>query len=500
MAKRKLKIVHIASEVDPFSKTGGLADVSRSLAKAHKRLGHEVIVSTPFYAQTIDQKKHQLKTIIENQKIDTTYKIKYEADYLEGELMPGLPIYFVKNDKFFSQRKSLYGSRHENVRFLFFDAAALELLKILKFQPDIIHCHDWHTGLIPYFLKGRFKNDEFWHNTATVFTIHNLVFQLGHNWWTIKDTDRDDGRSGLPSINNDQKIERINFAKRAILNADAINTVSETYRDEIMTKDFGEDLHRILKNRENRVFGIINGIDYREYNPLTDPGIIQRYSYKSPERKKANKRWLQKHFKLKVDEDIPIICMTSRIAEQKGFKLLMEIIEPLLRTKIQIIIMGDGDKSMVSFFETIHKKYPKRFVTIPFNQDQETSIYAGADIFLLPSRFEPCGINQMIALRYGCIPIVHHIGGLADTITDFNPNNKKGNGFTFKKYNSKDLLIAMIRCLENYHHKNVWSKLVTSGMKEANSWKIPAQKYIDLYKTATKLKAQNNNNKSKKVN
>lgn len=492
MLKKRLKIVHIASEIDPFSKTGGLANVIRSLPKAHKRLGHEVIIISPYYSDIIDKKKFNLKEYKSNIKIDTTHQKTYTVNYLQGESMKDLPVYFVGNDKFFSGKKNLYGSRHENLKFMLFNLGALQLLKELNFKPDIIHCHDWHTGLIPYFLKGRFKNDNFWKTTTIVYTIHNLVFQLGHNWWSIKNGDRDDGRSSLPKTDN-PKLENINFAKRAILNADVINTVSETYRDEILTKDFGEDLHRILKNREDRVFGIVNGIDYTEYNPMFDPGLKKRYSDKSINNKKPNKEKLQKLLNLKIDHDIPLVCMTSRVAEQKGFLLLLDIIKALMRMNIQLVIMGDGDKNIINTFQKLAKKFPKKLSIIPFNEKMETLIYAGSDMFLLPSRFEPCGINQMIALRYGCIPIVHHIGGLADTITDFNPNNKKGNGFTFKKYGALDLLVAMTRALEIYKYPDIWNKLVIFDMQEANSWKIPATKYIDLYKVAIDLKEKENN-------
>jgi len=489
MPKRKLKIVHIASEIDPFSKTGGLANVIRSLPKAHKRLGHEVMIITPYYYGIIDQKKFNIQEYKSNITINTTHQKTYEVNYFQGESMTDLPVYFVGSEKFFSGKKNLYGSKHENLRFMLFNLGALQLLKELNFKPDIIHCHDWHTGLIPYFLKGRFKNDEFWKNTTIVFTIHNLVFQLGHNWWSIKNGDRDDGRSSLPQT-DDPKLENINFSKRAILNADVINTVSETYRDEILTKDFGEDLHRILKNRENRVYGIVNGIDYNEYNPLLDPGLAKHYSDKSINHKKPNKEKLQKILNLKIDHNIPIICMTSRVAEQKGFLLLLDIIKSLMRLNMQLIIMGDGDKTIINSFQKLAKKFPKKLSVIPFNEKIETLVYAGSDMFLLPSRFEPCGINQMIALRYGCIPIVHRIGGLADTITDFNPHNKKGNGFTFRKYNSYDLLIAITRALEINKYPDIWNKLVVLGMQEANSWKIPATKYIELYKEAMDIKAE----------
>ncbi len=493
--RKKLKIAQIAAEVSPFSQTGGLGKVASSLPKALKRLNHEVLIITPFYSKLINKKKYQLKTTTTNQKIFLDEKNFRQADYLQGYLNDDLPIYFVANQKFFGQKKSIYGSNFENLRFLFFNLAALNFLKYLNWQPDIIHCHDWHTGLIPWFLNNRFKNDEFWRPVTTVFTIHNLTFQLGQNWWSIRKNLRDDGSSPLPAAEEIKKIKRINFAKRAIMNAEVINTVSETYRQEIITKDFGEDLHRVLKNRQKKVFGIINGIDYQDYNPLSDPGLKQRYSFKSPERKKANKEALQKYLKLKISPKTPIICGTSRIAEQKGFRLLLKIAEPLLRQNVQIVIMGSGDQEIAAELAKIQKKHPKKFVLIPFNSKKETSIYAGSDFFLLASRFEPCGLNQLIALRYGCIPIVHHIGGLADTIVNFNPLTGKGNGFSFKKYRPFDLFAAIIRALETYKHRETWEKLIISGMTEANSWKIPAQKYLELYKTAVKIKEKNNQKK-----
>lgn len=493
MSKRKLKIFHIASEVEPFSKSGGLANVAASLPKAHSELGHEVSVITPFYQGIIDKKKYDLEEMGEEEIEvgNSKYKVSYLRGYLNGNKK--VSVYFIENKKFFGKRNVIYGAKNENTRFFFFNVVALNLIKKLGEKPDIVQCHDWHTGLIPYFLKGRFKNDEFWSKTATLFTIHNLAYQLGHDWWSIPQDKKDDGRSGLPGFQETKKIENINFAKRAILSADAINTVSETYREEILTKSFGEDLHRILKNREKRVYGIVNGINYEEYNPSTDPGLFRNYNETSPEKKALNKKWLQKHFKLKIDPDTPIICSTSRITEQKGFEIFLQIISTLLKQDLQIIIMGDGDKKVISSLKTLKRKFPKKFVITPFSSKYETSLYAGSDIFILPSRFEPCGINQMIALRYGCIPIVHHIGGLADTISNFNPKTKKGNGFTFKGYNALSLSMAVARALETYKRDNEWKNLVVSGLREANSWKIPAQKYIELYKAALRFKKENGN-------
>jgi starch synthase len=486
---KPLSIAHVSSEVQPFSKSGGLANVLGSLPKAHKELGHDVIVITPFYDQLINKSNYNFEVVSENEHIELSKDVWEEVTYLKT-IHQDVPIYFIAHKKFFGERDSLYGSKNENARFMLFDVAALHLLRKINFKADVIHCHDWHTGLIPYFLKGRYRKDPFWENTATLFTIHNLLYQLGHNWWDIPPEERDDGRSPLVPF-NDPWMERINFAKRAIIHADAINAVSETYREEIMTKDFGQELHRVLKNREKIVFGIVNGIDYDDYNPLTDPGLHRHYSEKSVGLRKYNKKWLQKHFDLPVDPDIPIICMTSRIVEQKGFKLVSIALRTILRMNTQVIIMGDGDKKIMADLEVIQKEFPKQFILAPFDHDKETSLYAGSDIFLLPSRFEPCGINQMIALRYGCIPVVHHIGGLADTIIDFDPRTKDGNGFTFKKYDARQLLVAVVRAVENHKHKKIWKDLVVRGLKQANSWLIPAEKYIDLYYTTIKLKKKN---------
>lgn len=492
MTKKGLKVVHVSSEVEPFSKSGGLASVASALPKAQSILGHDVLVITPFYEKLINRKDFGLEEI-GSDVLEISGKT-YEVSYLKGYLNDKTPIFFISNSRFFGKRQNLYGAKKENTRFFFFDLAVLAFLRKINYQPDILHCHDWHTGLIPYFLKGRFKNENFWKNTATVFTIHNLAYQLGHDWWTITAKNKDNGRTILPAFSDSRRVETINFAKRAILSADTVNAVSETYREEIMTKDFGEELHRILKNREETVFGVVNGIDYEEYNPSTDPGLHNNFDAKNPEAKKANKTWLQKFLRFKVDNDTPLICMTSRIVEQKGFELVLEILPTILKADIQIAIMGDGQKSIVESLKKIKKQFPKKIAVIPFNVKYETSLYAGSDIFLLPSRFEPCGINQLIALRYGSIPVVHHIGGLADTIHNFNPEKKTGNGFTFKEYSPIALAMAIARILEVYKQKSIWNNLLVSVLQESHSWKIPAQKYVELYKSTIRRTRSKNKN------
>jgi starch synthase len=488
MPTRKLKIVHIASEVVPFSKSGGLADIANSLPKALRSLGHKVILITPLYGQVIDKKRHKLKLVHKHIKVYLNSEDAVRINYWRGYLKKDLPVYFIENKKYFSARKTLYMSSHENARFMIFDVAALKLISLLKFEADIVHCHDWQTGLIPFYLKTDFRYSKTLRHAKTIFTIHNLTFQLGHNWWEIPLPKKDYGRKRLPHL-NDPDIETINFAKRAILKADAINTVSEQYRDEILTKRFGQDLHRILQNREDRLFGIINGIDDKEYNPLNDPGLYRNYSYKSLHLKMKNKLGLQKMHKLPQEEKIPVIGIIGRITEQKGFDLLFDAMETLMGLNFQLVIKGGGDKNYVNRIKHFMKKYPKKIgADLEFNDIDVTKAYAGSDMILMPSRFEPCGIVQLIAMRYGAIPIVRHIGGLIDTVTDYNPRTSKGNGFVFKKYDSREMLVAVARAVENYKYKEGWCDLVRKVMQRSYSWEIPAKKYISLYRKTIRMK------------
>ena len=482
MAK-KLKIVQIASEVSPFSKTGGLGDVARSLPKALSRLGHEVIIITPLYGRIINKKAHKLQLIAPNVVLRLNSEERVSVNYWRGYLMEGLPVYFLESKSFFSKHHRLYGSVRENARFMVFNVAALKLISLLKFPADIIHCHDWQTGLIPYYLKTDFRYSKTLKRAKTIFTIHNLIFQFGHNWWEVPLAEKDYGRGRLPHLDN-PSLERINFAKRAILSADFINTVSEQYREEIMTKKFGQDLHRILQNRSERLVGIVNGIDYNTYNPAIDPSLPYHYSYADHAPKEDNKLHLQKLFGLPVDEDKPIFCMTSRVSFQKGFSLIIKTMPLLLELDAQFIIIGAGDKKYLSTLSKMAHKHPDRLVVIPSheaNQKYETLVYAGSDFFLLPSNHEPCGINQLIAMRYGCIPIVRAIGGLYDTVEDFEPPARSGTGFTFLKEDEFALFGVIVRALENYKYKVSWRSLVKRAMKQSHGWEIPANKYIELY-------------------
>lgn len=483
---KNLKIVSISSELAPFSKSGGLADVTRSLPKALKRLGQEVITISPLYGQLIDKEEHKLELVHKEVNVYLNSEETVTINYWKGYLMDDLPAYFIECPKYFSKRKNMYGSGHENARFLVFNVASLKLISLLKFQADIVHCHDWQTGLIPYYLKTDFRYSKTLKNAKTIFTIHNLVFQLGTNWWEVEQDKKDYGRRKIPKI-SDPDIENINFAKRAIMSADLINAVSEQYRDEILTPSFGQDLHRILKNREDRLFGIVNGIDYNAYAPIKDPGLHKNYSRYSFEIKRQNKTYLQKKFDLPVNSNMPVICTTSRVTFQKGFELIVKLLPHLVKSKVQFIFLGDGDKRYISELKKYQKKYPKYFVWKPFDEKYETLVYAGSDFFMLPSHHEPCGINQLISMRYGCVPIVRKVGGLQDTVTNYNPVTNKGTGFTFEQFNEFSLFRAIIRALETYKHKNSMDEIIARAMKQSNSWEIPAKKYLNLYKKAIKL-------------
>ena len=501
MAKN-LNIISISSEISPYAKTGGLADVASSLPRALNRLSHKVICIAPFYSKIIDKKKYNLKLYKEKVKIKIDEKNSVYVNYWQGHLTKGVPIYFIENEKYFSRKKEmkdLYGSAHENARFLLFDIAALKLLTILKFPADVIQCHDWQTGLIPYFLNRDFKTSSvLGKKVAAVFTIHNLIFQLGHNWWEIPPNKRDDGKSKLPLF-DDPKLENINFAKRAILYADVINTVSETYVQEILEKEKGQNLNVILNNRSHILYGIINGIDHDDYNPHTDPGLTKNYSFKNIEPRQKNKLFIQKRYSLPQDTDIPLIIMSSRITHQKGFELILKALPVLLHFNIQVIIMGDGDKGYISEIKKLIKKHPTKLVWVSFDKDgpkYETSLYAGGDMFLLPSTSEPCGINQMKALRYGCIPIVRSIGGLKDTITNFDFNNNTGNGFTFSSYGPMSLYGAIVRALEYYKNKKIWYRLIEHSMRLSFSWNLPASHYVRLFRKAIKVRRNKKNGNS----
>lgn len=487
--KKTLKILFVTTDLDPFCKAGGLGDVSRDLPRALKKMGYDVRIMMPRHG-IIEEKKHGIGLFRENLSVDLLGEevpFSLKSARLDGKV----PVYFVEKHRYFGSRKSLYGYKDNNLSYLFFCKAALGAVKDMaeKWKPDIIHCNDWHTALIPHLLKTEFAGDPYLGGIPTLLTIHNLTFQMSKDWWTVSKRKTDDGNMALEDFARQKGVEYVNFMRRGIRAADMVNTVSESYAEEVLQEQLGQGLHEELqlRNKQKRFFGIVNGIDYEEYNPWTDPGIVKRYDSRRFDDKYKNKLRLQKQYGLKVDKDIPLLGMVTRITEQKGFDLLMEIIEPLLRLKLQIIIVGDGDKRYKSFFTKISRKYPKKMVAyMKFKSKYVTRIYAASDMFLMPSRFEPCGLGQLISLRYGSVPIVRRTGGLGDTIKNYNPETHRGNGFTFKTYDAFAFFAAIVRGVETYRHRSVWRRIAQRGMEESFSWEVPAKRYLALYRKTLK--------------
>ncbi|MBI2588371.1 glycogen synthase [Candidatus Berkelbacteria bacterium] len=480
---KHLKILMLGSEVAPFSKAGGLGDVLRSLPKALMNLGHEVIVATPLHGGVAE--KYLLSMAITNLRVSFGGRQVVTA-FQEGLIDKKVPVYFMDHNDLFGRYKHVYG-HDDAMRFLFFSLASIELVKQLNFQPDIIHCNDWHTALIPYFLKKFFAKDKFFSKTATLLTIHNLAFQ-GEEPDRPKENKNDYPKYRRHSLPEDLKeIKKVNFMSFGIVFANIINTVSERYAREILTKEYGVGLEGLLKRYRHKLFGIINGLDSSVFNPALDPNIPYKFDVKRLSRKYLNKKILQKKLGLPPERNAPILAFVSRITEQKGFDLFMAISDTILQLPIQVVMVGSGAKRFHNFWQRLAKKYPDKVgVHLEFSQELASLVYAGADIFLMPSRFEPSGLGQMIALRYGTIPIVRATGGLSDTISDYNSVTGEGTGFVFERYDPVDFLVTIIRALEVYKDRKTWHKLMNQGMRAGFSWRVPARKYVVLYKKAIK--------------
>ncbi|TSC95985.1 MAG: starch synthase [Candidatus Berkelbacteria bacterium Licking1014_2] len=409
---------------------------------------------------------------------------EWRVSFCRDDIAGVVPVYLLCHDEFFGCYQTVY-HHHESRGFYLLAAAALEFLKLIDWRPDIIHCHDWHAALLPFLLKNNYQNDQFFANTRTLLTIHNLSFQ-GENSTEVLRSDR--GYGALPNLES-PRLKKINFMKRGIIFADGVNAVSETYREEIMTHQFGNYLERVLRKYRRKVVGITNGIDEKIFSPNSDPNVKHPYSPSSAHRQRPkNKLWLQRHFRLALEKDIPLLTMASRLTNQKGIDLVIKILPEILKLDCQIIIVGSAGQKIARRLRALAKLYPKKMAVKTDFQNQEimSMIYAGSDFLVVPSRFEPCGLVQLLALRYGAIPIVRHVGGLADTVENYHPRKHRGNGFVFHGYNQTEFYGAVVRALETYHHRDDWRNLVRGVMEQSYSWEIPAKKYIKLYRRLLK--------------
>jgi starch synthase len=480
-----MKILFAASEVFPFAKTGGLADVAGSLPLALKRLGHDVRVILPRYRMP-DPLGKELQDTGAKVHVRVGERI-ITGDLLTGSLSSDVPVYFVRYDPYFD-RERLYGTVKGDYpdnasRFIFFSRAILDTMKSLDFWPEILHLNDWQTGLAALYLKT-YKRVRNYSKVSSVFTIHNLAFQ-GLFWHY------DLPLTGLGwDIFTPRGIEfygRINFMKAGLIAADLITTVSKKYAQEIQTPEYGCGLDGVLRERSQDLYGILNGVDYDFWNPETDPLIPVNYSRSSLEGKTQCKAALLKEFGLGGRLDRPLIGCVSRLTGQKGFDLIAEIAEDLAGLDLALVILGDGDETYRKRFAALAEKFGSRFgIRVGYDNALAHRIEAGADFFLMPSRYEPCGLNQMYSLKYGTIPIVRATGGLDDTITNFNQKTKKGNGFKFSGYSSRRLFQTLRRGLDVYANSSAWKQLVTNAMACDFSWDRSARAYEKLYKQLIK--------------
>lgn len=479
-----LKILFTSSEVAPFAKTGGLADVSASLPSALADLGHQVNIVMPLY-RTVKQGDFALIPI------EAPLEVPFSGDVFEEKIFftqqeRNPAVYFIQQDKFFD-REALYatpeGDYPDNAeRFIFFSRGILQAAKTIDFQPDIIHCNDWQTGLVSVYLRSLYKTDPFFQNMRVIFTIHNLAYQgiFPKEYMRMSELP-----SEVFSMDGIEYYNKMNFMKAGIVYADFVTTVSEKYAHEIRTSEFGYGLEGVLEKRRSNLIGVLNGVDYSHWSPESDPHIATNYNSKDLSGKRECKKDLMNIFQLSGPKEWPVIGMISRLADQKGFDLLAEALDELIKRNLFIVILGKGDKKYEKQFSKIAEIHKGRVgVKIAFDNVLAHKIEAGSDMFLMPSKYEPCGLNQMYSLKYGTIPIVRATGGLDDTIREFNPETAKGNGFKFSAYSASDLVKTVKRALYMYRNKLFWTKLVANAMNEDFSWHKSAKKYEQIYRNA----------------
>lgn len=485
-----MKIAFVASEVVPFAKTGGLADVAGSLPKEIKEFGHDIKVFMPKYF-SVDEKKFGLEYIswigsIPIRVSGRSLEVHFHKGYLPNSRVE---IYFIDYPRFFHRHTIYTNDIDEDERFILFSKAVIELIQKLKWKPDIVHLNDWQTGLVPLLIKDNYSWDKIFNRTATVFTIHNIGYQGSFPKETLYKAEINPRFFESPGqVEHEGKL---NFLKAGISFTDIITTVSETYARELLLPEYSFGMHHVLNYRSEDFYGILNGIDYNIWNPETDKHIPYNYSIKDISGKLENKKELLKHFGLAFDEHIPVIAVISRLAVQKGFDILLSSMEYLMSLNFQLVLLGSGEYEYESAFNALANKYSHKFgIYVGYNNDLSHLMEAGADMFLMPSHYEPCGLNQIYSLKYGTVPIVRKTGGLADTVKDWDEMSALGkdigNGYSFTDYNGYALTNAVERAIRDFHNKPIWEKIQKNGMSEDFSWRRSAEKYINLYKKAAK--------------
>jgi len=511
MTRKPLKILFLAAEAVPFAKVGGLADVAGSLPRAIRALGHDIRLMMPRYG-TIRSDQFRLEKIGEAFPIPIgpgEGHIHLIGVTIDEETNGDVPVYLVWNEHYFSSRDRIYGFEDDAQRFAVFGRASLAALHLLDWKPDVIHVNDWHTGIVPTWLDTAGRRDPYYGDIPTLFTIHNLAYQ-GVTGRLILTFAQMEYVKHLPI----EQPGTVNWMAQGIAHADLVNTVSKRYAQEILTPEVGMGLDSLLRERQDQLFGVLNGIDYKQWNPVTDPHIPHRFDVETLDRRSANKTALQQQARLPARPDVPLVGMVSRLDTVKGMDLMEPVLEWLLggtspatastrggepfvpgpkdqglaEREAQFVLLGTGRPQYHEMFERIQARFPDRMrAFLKFDDVLARRIYAGADMFLMPSSVEPCGLGQMIAMRYGCVPVVRATGGLADTVADYTAKRGRGTGFTFTDYTPEACRDALERALKVYHKKKAWRRAQQRGMGIDFSWSASAQEYIKLYRRAMKV-------------
>ena len=476
-----MKVLFAASEAHPFIKTGGLGDVMGALPQSLTELGVDVRVVIPKYKKIKDELKQNLQ-FIKWFTVPVGWRDQYCGifQYKYKDVV----YYFIDNEYYFN-RDELYGYYDDGERFAFFNRAVLEFIKEVDWQPDIINCNDWQAGMVPVLLNLEYKNHEFYSNMKTVFSIHNLLFKGNFVPNVLPELF---GYDYMPLTNGSVELGGlVSFLKGGLNYSDHITTVSNTYAEEIKTQQYGEGLDGLLRCKSNFLKGIVNGIDYEEFDPEKDKLIFKNFTWNSISDKVENKVSLQKELGLPQKPETPMIALISRLTHQKGCDLIVSIIDRLLQKDIQFVVLGTGDYWYEETFNNLQYRYPDKVsANIKFDNALAHKIYAATDMFLMPSLFEPCGLGQLIALRYGSIPIVRETGGLKDTISPYNKYTGIGNGFGFKNFNSNELMQMIEYALTIYGEKDAWNNIIRQAMDSDNSWEKSAIQYKLLYEEIVK--------------
>ncbi len=489
----KMKILFVSTEEAPFAKVGGLGEVMFSLPRALSKFGHDARVMIPLYG-SIDSAAFRLGYAYRGLEVPSApaneegpkFACNVRVYEPEGGERDPVKTYFLENQEYYELRSNAYGYTDDNIRFALLSRGCLEFLDAERsWRPDVIVTTDWMTGYLANYLKVDYKDNAYLQKIATVFSIHNLEGQgMAQPQRFIPESERDDGYGPVPALSG-ERIRNVNAMRRAIIYSDAVNTVSPTYAEEITTEEYGEDLDKLLREQRAKLYGILNGIDYETNDPSSDRLLAQRYSSRNLDARAENKIEIQRRFGLDQSKDVFMAGIVSRITGQKGFHLLPPIIDSFLKfSKAQFVVVGTGDDTdMKDFFAGLAKKYPGRAVAhLQYDGELPHLVFAGCDILLIPSKFEPSGLTQMEAMHYGAVPVARRTGGLADTIEDFIPGDGKGTGFLFDRMDSQELLIALVRAYVNWQHRAEWRSLQRRGMNRNFSWENSARKYAGLFR------------------